>query len=404
MNNRLHRRDFLRLSVLASAAVSLSPLEKFALNHQSLTRNGAAKKVLIVGAGLAGLSAAYELTQAGHDVTILEARLRPGGRVQTLREPFSDGLYAEAGAARIPSDHDWTLKYVKLFDLPLEPMYPGNLSFLDFTGGGRKEVAGEGFMSTLGQTIGLELGGKPERWFKIKGGSDLLPKAFARKLPDKIHYGAAVLKIEQDAQGVRAIFTQAGTQQTLAADRLLCTLPFSILRNIEVAPAFSTQKQKLIKQVEYASVSRVYLQTNTRYWEERKLNGFAMTGNGVEIWHPTHSQPGPRGILMTYVRGDQARPIAQMKADERIAFTLKEMEKIHPGIREHLEGGASKCWDEDEWARGAWAEIGPFGGLQMAMPEGRIHFAGEHLSYWPSWMQGALASGNSAAKQINDAA
>jgi len=72
--------------------------------------------------------AAYELTQAGHDVTILEAQLRPGGRVLTLREPFSDGLYAEAGAARIPDNHDLTLHYVKHFGLTLVPFYPDKLA------------------------------------------------------------------------------------------------------------------------------------------------------------------------------------------------------------------------------------------------------------------------------------
>src|SRR5689334_7361588 len=51
------------------------------------------QKVIILGAGLAGLSAAHELVSWGHDVTVLEAQTRPGGRVLTLRTPFSDGLY-----------------------------------------------------------------------------------------------------------------------------------------------------------------------------------------------------------------------------------------------------------------------------------------------------------------------
>lgn len=86
----------------------------------SLQRPSGAKKVVIVGAGLAGLSAAYELTQAGHEVTILEARTRPGGRVLTLRDPFPDGLFAEAGASRIPDHHHFTLKYAALFGLTLD--------------------------------------------------------------------------------------------------------------------------------------------------------------------------------------------------------------------------------------------------------------------------------------------
>src|SRR5207244_10333836 len=105
-----------------------------------ITATVAPKKILIIGAGMAGLSAGYELSQAGHDVTILEARMRPGGRVHTLREPFSDGLYAEAGAARIPDNHEFTLRYVKLFDLPLEPMYPTRLSALRWDGKSAQEM------------------------------------------------------------------------------------------------------------------------------------------------------------------------------------------------------------------------------------------------------------------------
>ncbi len=81
-------------------------------------------RIIIVGAGLAGLAAAHELTRAGHQVTVLEARTRPGGRVYTLREPFSDGLYADAGAARIQDTHQYTLRYVKQFNLTLDPFFP----------------------------------------------------------------------------------------------------------------------------------------------------------------------------------------------------------------------------------------------------------------------------------------
>jgi monoamine oxidase len=73
------------------------------------------KHVLILGAGMAGLVAATELKRAGHTVEILEAQRRVGGRIQTLREPFSHGLHAEAGAMRIPRTHSLTLGYVERF-------------------------------------------------------------------------------------------------------------------------------------------------------------------------------------------------------------------------------------------------------------------------------------------------
>jgi len=55
-------------------------------------------KMLVIGAGLSGLVAAHRLQAAGHQVTILEARSRVGGRVLTLREPFAEGQHADVGA------------------------------------------------------------------------------------------------------------------------------------------------------------------------------------------------------------------------------------------------------------------------------------------------------------------
>lgn len=73
------------------------------------------KNVLVLGAGLAGLSAAWELQKAGHKVTVLEARNRPGGRVSTLRRPFKKGLYAEEGAAAYSASYTHALKFIDEF-------------------------------------------------------------------------------------------------------------------------------------------------------------------------------------------------------------------------------------------------------------------------------------------------
>ena len=391
------RRQFLRRSAIAVAAAGLKP--SGALGN--IVLSGPAKKVLVLGAGMAGLVAAYELSKLGHDVTILEARTRPGGRVHTLRDPFSDGLYAEAGAARIPDNHDLPHKYVKEFDLPLEPFYPSRLNALRFDRGSREEVPIDGFTDAMTTNYGGELGGNPERWQKIKGGTDLLPKAFAERLGAKIHYGSPVVRIEQDARQARVVFLNAGRQQTLTADNVLCTIPFSVLRNIEL-PALSPRKQDVIKNTHYDAVARVYLQTRRRVWEAKGLNGFAFTHGAVEIWQPTWSQPGPRGILMTYARPGEAERITNLKENERIATTLKQLDTMFGGLRESFERGATKCWLEDEWSRGAWAFVGLENFLTAVAAEGRIHFAGEHLSPWFSWMQGALSSGLRAVKEIDE--
>src|SRR5512139_2157339 len=81
--------------------------------HKHSKAGGFKKRVIVVGAGLAGLSAAYELLQAGHEPLLLEAQHRVGGRVYTMREPFSRGLYGEAGAMRIPRSHQLTMAYIE---------------------------------------------------------------------------------------------------------------------------------------------------------------------------------------------------------------------------------------------------------------------------------------------------
>jgi monoamine oxidase len=397
--SRINRRQFIQQSAIAAAGIGLAQSSAFA----SIAINPASKKIVIIGAGMAGLVAGYELSQLGHDITILEAQTRAGGRVQTLRDPFSDGLYAEAGAARIPENHNLTLKYVKLFGVPLEPMYPSRLSALRVAGDSRREVSIDAFTDGLAEYFGPEFRG-PTRFSKVKGGNDNLPKAFAQRLAGKISYGSPVVKIEQDAHSARVTFVDKGKQQTLSADRVLCALPFSVLRNIELPADFSERRLSIIKNLGYASVSRVYLQAKKRSWEEKGLNGFALTSEAVEIWQPTWNQPGPRGILMTYNRPGQAERIAEMKESERINSTLTQLGQWFPGLSENFERGATKCWVEDEWARGAWSFVLPKDYETASSPAGRIHFAGEHLSQWFSWMQGALDSGLRVVKEINETA
>ena len=393
------RRQFLRRSALAVAGAGLVPPRLI----QTAVIKGPARKVLILGAGMAGLVAGYELSKLGHDVTLLEARARPGGRVFTMHEPFADGLYAEAGAARIRDNHDLTLKYVKAFDLPLEPFYPSNLNAVRFDRGSREEVPISGYTDAMTRNYGGELGDGPEIWHKIKGGMDLLPKAFASHLGDKIQYGAAVVRIEQDVKQATVKFVKDRATQTLSADVVLSTIPFSVLRRLEL-PALSSRKKDLIKRTPYDAVSRVYLQTKSRFWETNGLNGFAFTEGAIEIWQPTWSQPGPRGILMSYARPTEADRITKLKEPERIAQTLDQLDSIFTGLRGNFEQGTTKCWLEDEWSRGAWGFVGLFEVGKASEPDGRIYFAGEHLSPWYSWIQGALSSSMLAVKQIDESA
>jgi phytoene dehydrogenase-like protein len=115
------RREFLTL-MAAAVVPGVRQVER-------LQRRGSAQRVIVLGAGLAGLACAYELQNLGHTVSVLEAQMRPGGRVRTLRESFAPGLYTEAGAESIPGVHDVTLHYARELGLELVPTaVPGTRS------------------------------------------------------------------------------------------------------------------------------------------------------------------------------------------------------------------------------------------------------------------------------------
>jgi monoamine oxidase len=118
MTESISRRRFIAGAgiLLGSAAIPSHAVSKF-------VRRPLRKRVLIVGAGLAGLTAAHELAESGHEVVVFEARLRPGGRVNTLRHPFSDQLYAELGGEWINRNHHYMHHFIRLFGLRLREGY-----------------------------------------------------------------------------------------------------------------------------------------------------------------------------------------------------------------------------------------------------------------------------------------
>ena len=349
--------------------------------------------VIVVGAGLSGLVAAYELVRAGHDVRVLEASNIAGGRAQTLREPFDDGLIAETGPARIPPDHDLTLGYIDHFGIETSPFYTQEGDYIMAPDqADNYRLPPDAFLT----------GGR-EAWIKIPAGTDTLPKAFVEALGDRVRLGSPVTKVVRDETGVVA--TYGPSENELRASRLICTVPLPVIDKIEFDPVLSASKRAAFDALGYEDVTRVYVQYSKRSWEDDGLNGWGLSWKWgySEVWHPTWNQEGPRGILMSYMFGDVARGVAAMDSGLIVPEFINHFDGMFPGSREVAERGTFFAWEHQPWIGGAFAYYNPpfSDHPELASPEGPIHFAGEHASGNRGWMQGAFESGLRAASEID---
>lgn len=223
MNESLSRRNFLtKIGVLTGAAwpgmMALGMLKAAPVHPLQLEGNGKGKKVIILGAGLAGMAAAYELMKLGYECIILEARERAGGRVFSIRKgtsteevqhgkataDFDEGIYYNAGPSRIPHHHFLTLHYCKELGIPLQVYNNTNESAYFFSEGAgslsnkkirKREIHNDmrGYMAELlckaidtkqlDTTLTKEDGEKLLEYLRAEGGLNIddLYKASARR-------------------------------------------------------------------------------------------------------------------------------------------------------------------------------------------------------------------------------
>lgn len=489
MSRFIDRRHFIKELSLSALALGLAPRIATATRRGDIKLAGQPQNVVVLGGGLAGLAAGFELKKAGHNVTILEARKFPGGRVQTIRD-FPGGQYAEAGAGAFPPSHAFTYGYANDFGLPLRPAFRagvdtmanirGNQFRISSTGAtnipfqltSRERAAGVFGMISLYLESYLAQVGNPRKpnwppadlsaidavslkhllsdlgasdgaidiiaasqlgllgfgldsfsamdgvvteaiasdaiFYEIVGGNDQLPSVLKKKVKKQFWKSSIVTRIEQNETGVTVTYTNSGDIQTIAADRIVCTLPFPVLKDIEVLPAFPADKQLAINELKLTPVTRTFLQFRTRVWEQAGLSGYGLSDLPIQnTYSPTQTQEGKPGLLASYTGGQRALDLGVMSESDRQSYVLRQMGNLFSGLDNQYTGGTSHIWHEDPWARGGFTYFEPG---QMATllpiaqrPEGRIHFAGEHTSAWHGWMNGALESGNRAAEEVNNA-
>ena len=460
----------------------------------------------MLGSGIAGMTAAYELGKLGYHVTVLEAATRAGGRCFSVRGGtrvtdtdgetqvcrFDRGHYYNCGPARIPGFHV-TLDYCRELGVPVEMMVNRNPHAWDYPTQGplagkrlrQKEVEGDqdgyvaellakavsaksldnelsaldranllDYLSSFGwlekdghysgnarsrgyavppgaaenqgevgaplprsALLARELGFRhfflrspiqQPAMLQIVGGTDQLAHAFARKLGPQIVLDAPVRELRQDANGVRVVYGAKGKQREARADFAVCTLPLSILRDLQTD--LSPELRSAIASVKYEAAGKIGLQFNRRFWEEddRIFGGNSSTDQTImQIMYPSTGMLQKKGVLVGYYAfRENAAALQKLGHAERLEIAVAQGEKLHPPYRKHLENSFSMAWGKMPWLLGSWVDWGEVGPRPadyalLCKPEGRVHLAGDAMSFQSGWMAGAIDSARRAVLAIH---
>ena len=470
-------------------------------------------KILILGAGMAGLVAAYELRNAGYSVKVLEYNNRAGGRAWTIRGgdeytelggatqrcEFDSGLYINPGPWRIPYNHHAVLDYAKRLNVPLEPFvqvnynaylhssrafdgkpqryrqvqadYQGYIAELlgkavnksqldapltnedqemlleslrswgaldkDFRyvlgtasserrgfavgyGGGLMPLAVPSTPYKRDELINSRLwqwlsSGNQQEFqssiFQPIGGMDRIAQALYRQVASVVQLSAKVTKINQSERGVSVTYVNANGQggpQTAQADWLVCTIPLSILSEIEIA--VGEPMQDAIHAVPYETSVKVGLQFKRRFWEqdEHIYGGITHTDLPISTIGYPASNYGSNGkgvLLGAYVWGANAYELGSLPPEQRVRVAVEQGAQIHPQYPGEFESGIAVSWSRVPFTNGcfgAWTDVARERHYKnLCQIDGRIVLAGEHASYIPAWQEGAVLSSLDAIGRLH---
>jgi monoamine oxidase len=444
--------------------------------------------VLVVGAGVAGLTAAYRLQQAGVRSDVVEASRRLGGRLRSLRNVAGNPGVVEMGGEFIDTRHTavrslaielgLTLADLRLADTGLEPevLFFGGQRIgskqvieefsplaeriaADLAALGNREISYHSpnqtalrldrlsisdyvaavplspvieqlvkvaYITEFGRDaesqsclnmlflIGAEIGkwstyGISDERYHVVGGNDQIPQKLAERLHEPIETGTVLESIRSKSDGRYQVSLRQGESSIERIyERVLLTLPFGVLRQVELAIDLPPIKRKAIDELGYGTSTKLSLPFQDRIWRSR-YHSTISTYSDLDFqntWESARYGVGASGWLTNLRGGRQGLALGEGRVEAQTEKLLNDFEGIFPGITAAQQGkGVRSLWATEPYALGSyscylpgqWTAIGGAEGERV----GNIWFAGEHCSPGSQgYMNGACETGERAAREI----
>jgi monoamine oxidase len=236
--------------------------------------------------------------------------------------------------------------------------------------------------------------------YKMDGGNSRLINEFASRIGrSSIHEGALVEEIQQRSGRV-IVKTRNGT---FSADACICTVPSRVLDKIRFDPQLPTAHAEAADQLQYSRIIKNSVLFDWRFWGEED---FSMVSDVTShyYFHSTKDQPGRQGILCSYAIGEKADVLAAQDNTRRSEIITRDLIPFNRNAQQLARDIQSYAWQRDQFTGGGYAIYRPGQWFTirpvLQRPHGKVLFAGEHLADWQGFMEGAVVTGEEAAKTL----
>ena len=440
-------------------------------DHSTVTRSKK-PRVIVAGAGFAGLAAARALEARGASVTVIEARDRVGGRVWTIRDGFAKAQHAEGGADFIDSTQTSLISLARELKVKLVRINRRGFGYYGPDPRGRMSIQSiNDVWESLGERLGPLIHAyklADHRWtgpiaasiarqsvgawlrsfrapdwiverlvglrglfladpdelsllalvdffadvddtgwgetYRAAEGNDLIATRIAHELASPIQFGTILRRLRQDVSGVVATVESRSRLSELSADYAIVALPPTPARAVQFDPELPAAQRDALQSLRTGCATRLLLQFGRRFWEKRgRPTGFGSAQPTGAVWDGNEQQKGPAAILSFLAGGGasgELQALLRTGGVDEVVSTLKWL-----GRPAKVLASRTITWEDDPWAGGGYAFFDP--GFDpalrdsLALPHGRVCFAGEHTSVrWQGYMNGAIESGQRAAAEV----
>src|SRR5215468_1848344 len=400
-------------------------------------------RVVVAGAGFAGLMAADRIARSRHEVIVLEARDRVGGRVWSAElTPGDPRTIVERGAEFVLDGYDVMRMVLPEFGLELadttmsyyerEPRGGQATTPIEMLrcsaqlaraaaeaspGTSLAEIASAwhgspaalaAIMSRVSATNGVDASRlsaasvagiasdlMPRPSWRVAGGNQQLADALADRLGQAVQLHTPVRSVEHDEDGVR-VLTDAGE---VSADAVIVAVPMAVLRRLTFAP--------LLPEFLPAAWQRAGLGHNAKLHLPLTAPAAASAVQSVPerfwTWTATDASGQVQPVLHAF--GGTEEGLAALGVASGPATWANRAALLRPELVVDVDRALLTTWNDDPWAGESYSALTvddvPGDDQLVGAPVGRVHFAGEHTAgRWAGLMEGALRSGVRAADEV----